>query len=100
VGADSVVFTASAVDTNVSRIRIDSPPVNQDLRWPSNGSCVISWVMPVTPGAQTPDNNGYLPKRYMRLYWTPNTRNTVGTRLSTTPVRTKGLKNFRMEAVI
>lgn len=99
VGADSIAF--AGVDTTVAQAIVTNPPVNQQLRGPGNGSGVITWVMPVNPGLITADNNGVIPKRYMRVYYTPLARSTAATSLATAPNRAnRGLKFFRMEAVV
>ena len=101
VAGDSVIYTSAAYDTNIAQVNIGAPPVNQQLRGPGNGSGIYSWVMPTTPNAITVDVNGFIPKQYMRVYYTPLARNTAATGLATAPNRAnRGLKFFRMEALV
>jgi hypothetical protein len=103
IAGDSVVIAstnATTIDTLTVEAMLVHTPISEPLRGPANGSGVITWVMPVTPGLATADNNGYLAKRYMRVFYTPRTRSTVLTTLSTTPNRTRGLKALRMRAYV
>lgn len=103
IAGDSVVIAstnATQIDTLTAEAMVIHSPINEPLRGPANGSGVITWLMPVTPGLATADNNGYLAKRYARVFYTPLTRKTVSGALSTSPNRTRGLKGLRMDGYV
>lgn len=103
IAGDSVVVTTATVaniDTTTKMVAVMHPPLQEALRGPGNGSGIITWVVPVTPGLATADNNGFIAPQYMRIYVTPLRRSTVGGFLMTSGKRVVGLKGFRGEALV
>lgn len=103
IAGDSVVITTATVanvDTATKMVGVFQPPLQEALRGPSNGSGVVTWVVPITPGLAVADGNGVIEPKYMRVYYTPFRRMTVTGSQSTQGKRTVGLKNLRMTALI
>jgi hypothetical protein len=100
---DSVVITTATVaniDTTTKMIGVWHPPLQEALRGPANGSGLITWVLPVTPGLATADNDGFIAPLYMRVYLTPLRRMTVTGGQSTAGKRVNGLKKLRGQALV
>ena len=103
LASDSVLITTTAVanlDTTTKMVMVLHPPLQEALRGPANGSGIYTWVVPVTPGLTTADNNGLLLPKYMRVYVTPRRRMTVTGSQSTEGIRVNGLKSLRGKALI
>lgn len=103
IAGDSVVITTATVanvDTTTKMVGVWHPPLLEALRGPGNGSGVYTWVVPITPGLVTADNNGFVLPKYMRVYVTPHRRNTVTGGQSTAGKRVNGLKGLRGKAII
>ena len=103
VGADSVVITSTIVtnvDTTSKMVMVAQPPLHEELRSPANANGITTWIMPVTPGLATADNNGVIVPQYMRVLITPRRRMTVTGGQSTAGKRVNGLKGLRMDAYV
>lgn len=107
IAGDSIIVTSTVqmnADTTTKGVVVLYPPLQEALRGPSNGSGIMTYIMPaamVTAASQQlTDNNGFLAPRYMRVYVTPVRRMTVTGSQSTQGKRTVGNKGLRMEAVI
>ena len=103
VAADSVVITTTAlstVDTTSKMVAVIHPPLQEALRAPGNGSGIMTWVVPTTPGLVTADNNGFIAPQYMWVLVTPLRRNTANGTTSTQGLRVNGLRGLRMEALV
>lgn len=101
IAGDSTVITTATVanvDTTTKMMAVFHPPLQEALRGPGNGSGIITWVIPVTPGLATADNNGVTATQYMRVLITPLRRMTVTGSQSTAGKRVNGLRSFRMRA--
>ena len=104
IAGDSTVITTatvSNVDTTSKMVAVMHPPLQEALRGPGNGSGIMTWVMPVTPGLATADNNGIITTQYMRVLITPLRRMTAGTSSAVSAgKRVNGLKGLRMIAYV
>lgn len=109
VAADSFLVDPAVgnADSTTVGMFARSLPINKPLRAPSNGSGLITWVMPAViagiPGSATSvtvygENN--IPKQFMRITVTPLRRNTVSGNTSTQGIRVNGLKGLKMIAYV
>lgn len=103
IAGDSIVVTTATVaniDTTTKMVGVFHPPLQEALRGPGNGSGIITWVISITPGLATADNNGFLATNYMRVLLTPLRRMTVTGGQSTAGKRVNGLKGLRQTATV
>lgn len=103
VGADSVVVNAvslTVLDTTSKMVAVHSPPLQEALRGPGNGSGIYTQVTPTIPGGVGVYGDGSIAPQYMRVLITPLRRNTVTGGQSTEGKRVNGLKGLRMQALV
>ena len=100
--ADSFIVPVTAIgDTAIKGVGAYPLPVNKQLRAPSNGSGIYTYVFPTGSGLVTKEGtDNVIGAQFMRVRVTPLRRMTVTGGQSTAGKRVNGLRLFRMVAYV